>query len=142
MLDWLGKHADLLQQYTVAFGIPVLLILLSAFAEKIVKGQGWKWKYFYLGVDLTLAAMSAALVNLADAELPGNRALPTGASTKSSMFLAGSLFLLFILMNFQQDHGHVERPTTWQIFTLVFASNLMATGVFFGFILMKLKGLL
>lgn len=141
-MDWLAKNSDVIQQYAVAFGIPVSLILLSALAEKLTKGQGWKWKYFYLGVDLTLAAMSSALVNLADAQLPGNRALPAGASAKSAMFLAGSLFLLFIVMGFQQDHGTTENPTKRQIFMLVFASNLMATGVFFGFILMKLKGLL
>jgi hypothetical protein len=134
--------ANALQQYGAAFGIPFLLIVLSAWSEKLCRGQGWKWKYFYLGVDLTLAAMSAALVNLADASLPGNKGLPPGASAKSAMFLAGSLFLLFILMGFQQDHGHVENPTKRQIFVLVFASNFAASGVFFGFILMKLKGLL
>ena len=142
MLDWLAKNSDVLQQYGIAFGIPVLLILLSALAEKLVRGQGWKWKYFYLGVDLTLAAMSSALVNLADAAVPGNRSLPVGASAKSAMFIAGTLFLLFVLMGFQQDHGHTENPSKWQICMLVFASNLAATGVFFGFILMKLKGLL
>jgi hypothetical protein len=142
LLGWISDHGDVLQQYGAAFGIPFLLIMLSAFAEKLCKGQGWKWKYFYLGVDLTLAAMSSALVNLADAELPGNRALPAGASAKSAIFLAGTLFLLFILMGFQQDHGHAEKPSGRQIFMLVFASNFVASGVFFGFILMKLKGLL
>jgi hypothetical protein len=142
LLDWASKNADVIQQYAVAFGIPFVLIFLSALAEKLVRGQGWKWKYFYLGVDLTLAAMSTAFVNLADATLPGNKSLPPGASAKSAMFLVGTLFLLFILMGFQQDHGHVEKPSRWQICMLVFASNLAASGVFFGFILMKLKGLL
>ncbi|MGO9125416.1 MAG: hypothetical protein ACLP6G_11070 [Terriglobales bacterium] len=140
--DWLTSHGDMIQQYAAAFGIPFSLICLSALAEKLVRGQGWKWKYFYLGVDLTLAAMSAALVNLADAALPGNKSLPAGSSAKSAVFLAGTLFLLFVLMGFQQDYGHIEKPTKGQICMLVFASNLAATGVFFGFILMKLKGLL
>jgi hypothetical protein len=142
LLEALSRNADALQQYAVAFGIPVVLIMLSASAEKLCRGQGWKWKYFYLGVDLTLAAMSSALVNLAAAELPGGRSLPARASANSAMFLAGTLFLLFVLMGFQQDHGHSDNPTRRQIFMLVFASNLMASGVFFGFILMKLKGLL
>lgn len=142
MFDWLIRNADTIQQYAIAFVIPVLLIFLSAFVEKIVKKEGWKCKYFYLGVDLTLAAMSAALVNLADAELPGNKALPAGAGHRSSLFLAGSLFLLFILMNFQQDYGLTEPPTRRQKLIMIVASNLLATGVFFGFILMKLRGLL
>ncbi|MGC2647625.1 MAG: hypothetical protein WA261_15200, partial [Candidatus Sulfotelmatobacter sp.] len=100
MLDWIAKHGDVVEQYGAAFGIPFLLIMLSAFVEKLCRGQGWKWKYFYLGVDLTLAAMSSALVNLADAGLPGNKSLPAGAATNSALFLAGTLCLLFILMGF------------------------------------------
>jgi hypothetical protein len=142
LLDWITGNADALQQYGAAFGIPFSLILLSACAEKLCRGPGWKWKYFYLGVDLTLAAMSSALVNLADAAIPGNKGLPQGATAKSAMFIAVNLFLLFIVMGFQQDHGHAENPSRKQIFILVFVSNLLASGVFFGFILMKLKGLL
>jgi hypothetical protein len=143
LVAWLAKNADTLQQYAVAFGIPVLLIFISAFVEKLCRGQhGWKWKYFYLGVDLTIAAMSAVLVNLADAVLPGNKALPMRAGAYSAMYLTGSLFLLFLLMGFHQDYGHVENPNWKHICVLVFASNLMATGVFFGFIVMKLRGVL
>ena len=140
-MDWLAAHMDAIQQYGTAFGIPFLLIILSALAEKLTQGHGWKWRYFYLGVDLTLAAMSAALVNLADIQVSG-KVTPSGAGTKSAMFLAGTLALLFVVMCFQQDHGHADNPTRRQIAILVFASNLAATGVFFGFILMKLKGLL
>lgn len=143
MVKWILDNAETIQQYSVAGGIPVILIFLSAFVEKLCKGQhGWKWKYFYLGVDLTIAAMSSALVNLADSILPGGKSLPARASANSALYLVGTLFLLFLLMGFQQDHGAVENPNWKQIAVLVFASNLMATGVFFGFILLKLRGML
>jgi hypothetical protein len=140
-VDSIAKNADVVQQYVAAFGIPILLILLSALAEKLTKGQGWRWQYFYLGVDLTLAALSTALVNLADIQVSG-KAAPAGAGAKSAMFIAGALFLLFIVMCLHQDYGHSENPSMREIVLLVFASNLAATGVFFGFILMKFRGLL
>lgn len=142
MVKWIVDNAETIQQYSVAFGIPVILIFLSAFVEKLCRHQGWKLKYFYLGVDLTIAAMSSALVNLADSILPGGRSLPARASAYSALYLAGTLFLLFVLMCFQQDYGHIENPNWKHIALLVVASNLMATGIFFGFILMKLRGLL
>ena len=52
-------------RYVIALGIPIIFLLAGGFSKKLVYG-GWKWEYFFLGTEGTLAAISSSLVYLAE----------------------------------------------------------------------------
>jgi hypothetical protein len=58
-------------------GVPLLLAVLGIIGKKLTRGKGtpsWKRTDFYLGVEFTLAGVSAALINLLDLLLkPGTQ---------------------------------------------------------------------
>jgi hypothetical protein len=49
-------------RYVIALVIPIAVLFCGAIARKLVRGTTWKRKDFYLGVELTLAALSSGLL--------------------------------------------------------------------------------
>jgi len=102
--------------YTVALGIPLILICCGALAKKLVRGGGWKRTDFYLGVELALSALGSAMVYLYDLQKAGssgslaNSLLPSKMVATSS-FLAISFFLLLWILSTHQDwEGRNQNP--------------------------------
>jgi hypothetical protein len=52
--------------YWAAFAIPLILVFVGGFVDKLVSTEPIQWKHFYLGLDLTLSALTTSLVNLID----------------------------------------------------------------------------
>ena len=67
-------------RYFIAVGIPFLLILLGAIARKLIRSTGWEREDFFLGVDLSIASISSALIYIS--ELVAARAASVGCPTE------------------------------------------------------------
>lgn len=101
--------------YLIAILSPILLLFLGAVAKKIVRGPGWRRQDLYLGVELTLAAVSSGLVQIYDltkqSMLTQSQAgqainqitLPIGNVLYLTGFLILSFFVFVFSISIQQD---------------------------------------
>ena len=126
-------------RYVIALGIPLIFLLAGGFSKKLVYG-GWKWEYFFLGTEGTLAAISSSLVYLAElTQQTKTQSVQSGIVLGSVGFLAIALILLLILLGFQQDWE--KNKTSW-LHTLLWGviSNILGLGSLAVF-LIWLKGI-
>lgn len=128
-------------RYFTAFSIPIVLILISALTKKIVRKTDFRWEYFYLGVDLTLAAFAAASVNMTDLLETNRTANFPDVGTSATIYII-ACFLLFVLqVAFHQDWSDRPGSDPWkQILVLGIASNLVGAALLGSFVLLKMKG--
>ena len=117
----------------------MLLITCGAVAKKLVRGSGWRRTDFFLGVELSLAAMALALVYMLD--LSRLTLLPSTSITSVSqkiaataLFLALSFFLLLWVVSTHQDWEKKSRNPNGQLFWLGIISNLVGTALLIAFI--------
>jgi hypothetical protein len=126
--------------YVMALGIPLILILSGALAKKLVRGSTWQASDFFLGVELSLAAMASSLVYIFDL------AKIAAASTKGSVpvdnkiaatasFLALCFFLLLWVMSTHQDWEKRNQNQRGQIIWLGLIANLIGAGLVAAFVL-------
>jgi hypothetical protein len=119
---------DLLaNRFVIAVSVPIVFLLAGGFAKKLVYG-GWKWEYFCLGVEGTLAAISSSLIQIA--ELTSKikvQGAEIGIIHGSVSFLAIALLLLLILLGLQQDWE--KNKESW-VHTLLWGvvSNILGVG--------------
>lgn len=126
--------------YLVALGIPILLILSGAVAKKLVRGSGWRLKDFYLGVEISLAALGAALIHIFDLNKQQlNGALLGDQLVATASFLAISFFLLLWVLSTHQDWEARTQNETGQIIWLGGVSNIIGI-LLFGSFVMLVKG--
>src|SRR6266849_9766663 len=90
-------------------GLPLLLAAFGIFGKKLARGVqgGWKRSDFYLGVEFTLAAVSAALINILDALLKPSsvtKALERGMLLGNVGVAIGGLFLFMFVLTMHQDY--------------------------------------
>jgi phosphatidylglycerophosphate synthase len=133
--------------YLVALGIPLLLMLCSALAKKLVRGAGWKMTDFFLGVELSLAALGSSMVYFYDLqkEQSGTNVIEAGASIASKIgttatFAAVCFFLLLVVLSNHQDWEPRSTNPRGQLFMLGVVSNLIGVALFAGFVLL-VKGI-
>lgn len=129
--------------YITAIVIPIVLILCSAVAKKLVRGSGWQRSDFFLGVELSLAAMASGLVNFLDLSRPalsGNSPLSPQKTTETAVFVALCFFLLLWVLSTHQDWERRPQSPVGQIIWLGVISNLIGAGLMIAFIL-YVKGL-
>jgi hypothetical protein len=133
----------------IAFGIGVL-------CRKLIRGHGWEWKDFYCGAELSIVAVTSALVQIADIGLPHvTRAMSaTQPATQPTMvnhqvlmdlwwtgvFALIALFVMLFLMSLHQDHetdkeGKVIAPCRTQIGILGGIGNFCGVFLFFAYLL-------
>lgn len=128
--------------YLVALGIPAILLFSGAFARKLVRGSKWQRSDFFLGVEFTLAAMSAALVNVFDLTREGSKGAQLAVASRieaSTTFLALCFFLLLWVLSVHQDWERRNQNSAGQLFWLAFVSNLVGAGLLAVFVLL-IKG--
>lgn len=125
--------------YCTVFLIPIALILVSAVTKKIVRGSGWRWEDFYLGMDLTLAAFSAAAVNVLDFQGRANPPVGTNIGANAAWYIAVCFFLYIVQTAFHQDWQRPEKIGKKQILMLGLASNIIGIGLLGFFIILKIK---
>ena len=132
-------------RYLTAFAIPLILILVSAVTRKIVRKTGFLWGDFYLGVDLSLAAFSAAAVNVIDlmeSDSNVSASLPHTHVGETATLYIIACFVLFVLqVAFSQDWGNrPEIDKGKQILILGIASNAVGAALLGFFVALKMKG--
>ena len=118
----------------------MVLIAVGAFGQKLVDKVPFHWRHFYLGLDLTTAALAASLVNILD--LIREHELSSTKMTLTVLFIAGSIVLFLALLGIHQEWEDESRYCLRQIFWLGFASNAVGGGLLFAFVILKAKALL
>jgi hypothetical protein len=126
--------------YWAAFAVPLVLIGVGAFADKLVGKESFHWKHFYLGLDLTLSALAAALINFLDL-LKDKNFRPVTVVT-DALFLTGCIFCLMGLLGIHQDWVAPEKYGKPQIIRLGIASNIVGGALLTAFVQLKLRGML
>ncbi len=131
----------LLHPYFMAVVIPIILLLCGAFARKLVRGSTWERRDFYLGVEFTLAALSAALVNLFDLAKQMQQAAPPPGLANQLAATAGFACVTFlILLWVLATHRDWEkRAEGGQFLRLGILSNVAGSGLMCAFVLI-IKG--
>jgi NADH:ubiquinone oxidoreductase subunit 2 (subunit N) len=127
----------LLHPYFVAVVIPIILLLCGAFARKLVRGSTWERKDFYLGVEFTLAALSAALVNFFDLAKQLQQRSPVPELSNQLAATAGfACVTFFILLWVLATHQDWEKQTgRGQFIRLGILSNVVGSGLMCAFVL-------
>jgi hypothetical protein len=126
--------------YLIALGIPLVLIFCGAFAKKLVRGSAWKRSDFFLGVELSLAAMASALVYVFDlSKLTGSQSA-SGVSVPGKMaatasFLALCFFLLLWVLSTHQDWEKRSQNPKGQFVWLAIITNIIGAGLLAAFVL-------
>lgn len=127
----------LLNPYFVAVVIPIVLLLCGAFARKLVRGTTWEKKDFYLGVEFTLAALSAALVNLFDLAKAMQQSKPSVVlSTQlaaTAVFACVTFFSLLWVLSTHQDWE--KNDGSGQFLRLGILANIVGSGLMCAFVL-------
>lgn len=126
--------------YLIALGIPLILILSGALARKLVRGSEWQRADFFLGVELSLAAMASALVYVFDlARLTTADAAPTPSVSErmvaTASFLALCFFLLLWVLSAHQDWEKRVQNPNGQFLWLAIIANLVGAGLLAAFVL-------
>lgn len=126
--------------YLIALGIPLILLFCGALAKKLVRGSQWQRSDFFLGVELSLAAMASALVYFFDlAKLTQSQAA-TAASipqkiAATASFLALCFFLLLWVLSTHQDWEKRSQNPNGQLVWLGLIANLIGAGLLAAFVL-------
>ncbi len=115
-----------------AISIPLVMLMTGACARKLIRGDGWKRHDFYLGVEFSLAALTAGLANLsAIAARPDTTPAESGrALTLIALFLASCFLFLLIVMSIHQDRTpEINQSPTKEILWLGLVSNVIGLGL-------------
>jgi hypothetical protein len=133
-----SKMAFLTNPYTVALGVPLFLLVSGTLAKKLARGPGWLRTDFFLGVQLTMAAISSALINmfeLAKQLSSGSSSAHASAGlTATAVFLAMTLFSLLVVMSLHQDWE--DNAVDGRILRLGVICNMIGGGLLASFILL------
>ena len=129
-----------MNSYIIALGIPLILIVCGALAKKLVRGSAWQKSDFFLGVELSLAAMASGLVYIFDLAKLANAPPPNLNHVDNKMvatatFLAFCFFLLLVVLTVHQDWEKRTQNPTGQFFWLGIVTNLIGAGLLAAFVL-------
>ncbi|HEX8903575.1 MAG TPA: hypothetical protein VF771_01895 [Longimicrobiaceae bacterium] len=139
----------LTNRYFVAIAVPFLLILLGAISKKLIRSTAWMRDDFFLGVDLSISAISSALIFIS--ELLGAKAAAVGCSTaacqttlasaderllRDAGFLVAALILFLLVLSLHQDQERNTGSPRRQLLTLGVLGNLIGVVLLSGFILL------
>ncbi len=127
-------------RFLVAVLIPLVLLFCGAIAKKLVRGTSWKRRDFFLGVELTLAALSSGLlyffelVKFTDTGITGSPDPNKVATT--AVFVALCFGLLLWVLSTHQDWEKQPATTKGQFSRLVVFSNGVGAGLICAFALL------
>lgn len=118
-------------RYQTGIGVPLLLALLGVIGKKLVRQtRGWKARDFYLGVELTLAAVSSALLNIFDLLNPDRKGTDNHRVLLSNFVVTvlGMLLFMFVLSlhrDWESNNQHPKKEAFW----LLGVSNAIGFGL-------------
>lgn len=96
----------LTNKYVVALVVPVLLLLTGALGKKLASKRPWQQEDFYLGVEFTLAALSAAFTQVLDLARDLSKSAAhadASAIMRAGVFGVLCFFLLLLVLSLHQD---------------------------------------
>jgi hypothetical protein len=73
----------LTNSYFIAVVIPLILLFAGALGKKLVRGSPWIRQDFFLGVQATIASMSASLIYMFDIAKDISKQISGGGSISS-----------------------------------------------------------
>lgn len=131
----------LTNSYLIALVIPLILLVCGAFAKKLVRGGGWRDSDFFLGVELTLAALGSDMVYFYDLQKIHTISSLSGFPnvdkiTITTSFLAITFFLLFLVLSTHQDWEGRNTDRRGQIIWLGVFCNGIGIVLFIAFVLL------
>ena len=98
----------------LGFMIPAVFLVFAGLIRSLVRKR-LVWSNFYLGLEVVLAALANALVNICERahelEFPGQYGSDPSYGdqmTNSAVFLAAGVGILLILMVFHQQWEYIE----------------------------------
>jgi hypothetical protein len=137
--------SNLEYRIAVGGGVPLLLAIIGVIGKKLARRtMGWKRTDFYLGVEFTLAGISATVSNLLSVFLkPGRDFGKLDFNMLGVNVLAlvlGMLLFLFVLTLHQdhEDETHVDRKRIRELKILMGVSNLIGFVVLLGAVALTL----
>jgi NADH:ubiquinone oxidoreductase subunit 2 (subunit N) len=110
----------------IALVIPIALLFCGAIARKLVRGTTWKRKDFYLGVELTLAALSSGLLYFFELVPWTPAAIPAPPADRviaTAAFVTFCLIVLMIILALHQDWEKRPPKTKGQFVRLGLLAN-------------------
>jgi hypothetical protein len=133
------------EKLVAAFAIPFILLLCGAVAKKLVRGSPWQRSDFFLGVELTLSAMSAALVYGFDlgrqiarpalfVTTPTQPLPDLGARLNATMFFLTICLLLLWVVSVHQDWDRRGDDKSGQTKWLLIAANFVGISLLAAFV--------
>lgn len=131
----------LTNRFVIALLVPTLLFLAGGIGKKLVRGgRDWSLKDWYLGVDASLAAMSAALINIFEITrlkrlVPIQTNLYDRQQVATAVFIAISFFLFLYVLGVHQNWEPEDRNVRAQKIWLLGISNGIGLGLMFVFVL-------
>jgi hypothetical protein len=127
--------------YIFALGIPIIFIIMGGLAKKLVRGPGWDRKDFYLGIQTTLATISAQLVYMYDVVKAGISSPGSADNIQNLAYTALSFLItipsLFIELILHQEFNQPKYNRRSQLVWLGIIANFIGAGILVGFILIK-----
>ena len=123
-------------RYVTGVGVPLVLMLIGVLGKKLSRrSRGWIRNDFYLGGELTLAAISSALLNIFDLLKPGQTTMPNSIALLSNFLIAFVGFGLFLfVLSMHQDYesnevGGANPSRRKQLFVLAGVCNVIGFGL-------------
>jgi hypothetical protein len=113
-----------------AVAAPAFLILIGA-GTKALLARKWSRRHFFLGVELTVAAIATVLDHFLD--LARKPELPPASSVKdavgSGLFLLVAILLLIYVLTIHQAWEEEQDRLKHQFWYLVIVANALGTGL-------------
>jgi hypothetical protein len=126
--------SELLAMYRgiVGIGVPLILATFGVLGKKLIrKGPGWKREDFYIGVELTIAALANGLVSSCDLLKITTGVLPQkmiGYAVASAVVTLLGFFMFLFLLSVHQDWESNDSDPRRRFVWLGIVSNMLGLG--------------
>ena len=107
--------------YLTGFAVPTILLFAGVFGKKLVRGRGWQPNDFYLGVELTLGALTSGLLHVFDLTKKIRAGNPTPALVNNmvgtGLFVVITFMVFLYVLTVHQDWEHVatSKSKNWRL---------------------------
>jgi hypothetical protein len=126
--------------YWGSFVIPLVLLAVGAWIQKLVDGKPFRREHFFLGLDLTVYFLAATMINFLDI---AKRPPPDGMSIVwTVVLLLTAIVMLLMQMGMHQTWASETKHGGMQIFMLCYFSNFLGIILLYGFVRLKTGGII
>jgi hypothetical protein len=126
--------------YWGSFVIPVVLLGIGAWIQKLVDGRPFRREHFFLGLDLTVYFLASTMVNFLD--IAKKQPMNAMSVAWTVVLLLAALFMLFFQMGIHQTWRSEAKRGRMQAFMLCYFSNGLGILLLYGFVKLKAGGLI